>query len=122
MRSTKQKILIINIINNSSSHPSTHDIYIEARKKIPNISLGTVYRILNSLISKKQIIKIKIDGITRYDNSRVNHDHLSCHKCGTIIDIYEKSKLDYPNIDEHVIHNYSIIYEGICSKCLKEEK
>ena len=50
LRNTKQRDLILSIVNNSYSHPGALDIYNEAVKLIPNISLGTVYRNLNLLI------------------------------------------------------------------------
>ena len=59
MRNTKQRELILNIINNSYNHPSAYDIYLECKKIIPNISLGTVYRNLNTLIETNSIQKIK---------------------------------------------------------------
>ena len=57
MRNTKQKDLILKIINNSCSHPNTNEIYELAREEIPNISLGTVYRNLNRLVDLNQIVE-----------------------------------------------------------------
>lgn len=122
MRNTKQKNLILNIINESKSHPTAQDIYEESRKIIPNISLGTVYRILNGLFLDKKIIKIKIDNIARYDNVNCIHDHFHCYNCLSIIDIFERKSLDLSGIGEHKVYNYSIIYKGICKECLKKER
>ena len=59
---------ILDIINNSYSHPRAYDVYLECKKEIPNISLGTVYRNLNTLLESNSIQKIKsTDNIDRYD-------------------------------------------------------
>ena len=49
MKNTKQKKVILDIINNSNNHLDAYQIYDEARKQISNISLGTVYRNLGGL-------------------------------------------------------------------------
>ena len=59
MRNTKQKELILNIINHSNTHPTAFEVYEEAKKELHNISLGTVYRNLNVLLENKKIIQIK---------------------------------------------------------------
>jgi Fur family ferric uptake transcriptional regulator/Fur family peroxide stress response transcriptional regulator len=49
VKNTKQKKVILDIINNSNNHLDAYQIYDEARKQISNISLGTVYRNLGGL-------------------------------------------------------------------------
>ena len=121
MRNTKQKELILNIINNSYSHPTAYDVYLECKKEIPNISLGTVYRNLNTLVECNDIQKIKsIDNFDRYDKM-INHSHFICIKCNKIIDINEK--VDYNEyIGENKVLNCKLILEGLCKDCKGEEE
>jgi Fe2+ or Zn2+ uptake regulation protein len=121
MRNTIQRELILDIINNSYSHPNAYDIYIECRKKIPNISLGTVYRNLNTLVETNKIQKIKsTDNIDRYDKI-LNHSHFICIKCNKILDINEK--VDYNEyVGNNKVLNCKLILEGLCEDCRKEEK
>ena len=44
MRYSHQREVIREIIFSTNSHPSADWVYAKARKAIPNISLGTVYR------------------------------------------------------------------------------
>ena len=90
MRETKQRNLILEIINNSTVHLIAEDIYKLAREKIPNISLGTVYRNLNFLLDQGSIRKIKINSIDHFDNVKKFHNHFICTKCNTIYDVFEK--------------------------------
>ena len=54
---SKQRDLIFEIIHESKLHLSAEDIFKEATKKMPNISLGTVYRNLNDLTEEGQIAR-----------------------------------------------------------------
>ncbi len=93
---------------------------MKCREIIPNISLGTVYRNLNTLVENNNIQKIKsIDNIDRYDKI-INHSHFICIKCNKIIDI--DKFLDYNEyVGDNKVLNCKITYEGICKKCLEEE-
>ena len=44
MKNTKQRSVILSIINNSNNHLDAYEIYDMAKRAIRNISLGTVYR------------------------------------------------------------------------------
>lgn len=120
MKNTKQKELILNIINNNYNHLSADEIYKECQKTIPNISLGTVYRNLNNLVKEQKIKRIKtVDNIDRFDHIN-EHSHFICVKCGKIIDIYEKLLTKMPDLENSKIIDYSITFNGICEKCREE--
>lgn len=93
MRITKQKNLILEIVNNSKEHLSVEEIYKLTRKEIPNISLGTVYRNLNLLLNNGNIRKIKLNGIDHYDSIKKFHNHFICNKCNRIYDIFENERI-----------------------------
>ena len=93
--------------------------YIDEKKKeIPDISLGTVYRNLNSLVENKLIKKIPLT-IDRYDKN-TDHCHLCCMKCEKIIDT------GLLNIDKYILNNYNfkvlssdVVLMGICNDCME---
>lgn len=120
MRNTKQRDLILKIVNSSYSHPNAEDIYKECQKVIPNISLGTVYRNLNQLVDLNKIKRLKTsdnkDHFDRFDT----HNHFYCIKCGYIMDIPCNT---IPK--EELLNGYKIIdcyinYRGVCKECQKE--
>ncbi len=123
MRNTKQKQLILQIINNSINHLNAFEVYEEARKSMPNISLGTVYRNLNMLIEEKNARRLKAaNGIDRFDNTKTQHHHFVCMKCGKYYDIFDKIELKNLKENYGIIKNYEIQINGICNDCLKEEE
>ncbi|MEG0994802.1 MAG: transcriptional repressor [Bacilli bacterium] len=122
MRNTKQRDLVLNIINESCTHPTAEEIYFECKKQIKNISLGTVYRNLNSLVDLRKIKRLKMSNhIDRFDKE-TKHIHFICIRCDKIIDIYEHNILNYTNlIGKNKVLDCKISLEGICEECLKKE-
>lgn len=122
MRLTKQKQLILDIINNSHEHLSAESVYNECRKVLPNISLGTVYRNLNQLSEMHLIKRLKVQEYDRFDSMRKRHSHFFCTKCSGIYDIFD----DIINTETIKVpgrvDDYDIKFIGICNDCLKNEE
>lgn len=122
MRNTRQRSLVLEIINNSYCHPTAYMVHQECIRMLPNISLGTVYRNLNTLVELGMIQRLEVPGhIDRYDKMKA-HDHFICLNCGNIIDL-KRSKITYDEmIDGNLIRNCKIRYEGTCCDCLSKNK
>ena len=87
MRFSHKREAIQEIVYGTNSHPTADWIFQKAKVKIPNISLGTVYRNLKQL-DDAQLIKTIYDGkIARYDWNREPHNHLKCKICGDLNDV-----------------------------------
>ena len=118
MRFSKQRELIKNIVQGTNSHPTAYWIFNKAKKKISNISLGTVYRNLNKL-NKDGVINIFYDNnITCYDWNTVSHDHLKCNKCGKIFDVNMHTKELQKEVWKQYkfeADNIEITVSGICN-------
>ena len=126
MRNTKQKELILDIINKSYSHPNAYDIYLECRKVIPNISLGTVYRNLNLLVELGEIISFTCgDGSVHFDFTTANHYHFVCKTCGQIHDlpvsmVRDTSEFLTEPVDGR-IDSHSVFFYGECGDCVRQK-
>ena len=53
MRYSKQRELVMQTVENLCDHPTAEEIYDTAAKECPGLSLGTVYRNLNSLVEAR---------------------------------------------------------------------
>lgn len=118
MRNSKQRDLILHIINHSYHHPTAEDIYVECRKQMPNISLGTVYRNLNLLLNLNQIQKIAIGNVERFDK-KIEHQHFICTNCKKIFDIYDMNFPLIKKIDGKIVQEQIVMFRGICEGCQK---
>jgi len=88
-RNTKQRAVILDILKKGGYHPTAEAIYQEARKVIPNISLGTVYRNLNFLREQglAREIRSDSDSSSRFEGKCPPHAHFHCTKCNAILDL-----------------------------------
>ena len=120
MRNTKQRECIFNIINNSYNHLNAYEVYDIAKKVIPNISLGTVYRNLGGLENDNLIISLMVNGVKHYDKV-IPHYHFICKKCSKIVDVFDVKFPKIEKIENNIVSDYEIVFKGICEECQKEE-
>jgi len=125
-RMTRQKRLILEILRATTTHPTADWVYKQARKKIPNISLGTIYRNLGNLKVSGKIMELNYGStFSRYDGNPSNHYHFVCRNCGRVFDIdlvvltaleNEVAKQTGMQVTGHRLEFY-----GFCGECLKTE-
>ena len=76
---SKQKKLITEILAASYAHPTASQIFEEARKRMPNIALGTVYRNLGVLVDEGTIVRLSVTGQYAHPQARhPAHRQLPC--------------------------------------------
>ena len=123
---TKQKRLIMEIIrecHENRVHPTAEDIFFEARKKLPNIALGTVYRNLNILSEEGVIRRLSVAGNPdRFDLNAMTHDHLVCSRCGRLKDVEIKGVSEaIKELTGEDILSYELNAYYVCNDCKNEE-
>ena len=116
---TKQRRLIVSIIQQSEKHLSAEEIYVLAKEQMPMIVLATVYNNLNVLTEQNVIRRVSMHGQRAYyDKNVVPHEHILCERCGEISDVHvgdltqllrERSGLD--------ITSYELNLRYICDSC-----
>ena len=118
---SRQREAILEIVSASHSHPTAAQVYAAVKEKIPNISLGTVYRNLAQLSQNGDILMLSVgEGCERYDGNVKAHLHLYCKVCGNIFDIPldENNELYVLALKEGFKCESTIcIIEGICKDC-----
>ena len=87
-RSTEQRRLLLEIIRQTDGHLDADEIYRQARQKLPNISLSTVYRGLQLFKELRLVEGHQLDGARRYYEAmpRSKHHHLVCLGCGRVLE------------------------------------
>lgn len=120
-RTTSQKKIILDYLKSVTCHPSASVVYNAARKKLPHISRGTVYRILNNLKKKGEVQAISTKDATFFDGDISDHAHFICNDCGKIYDVFDECSrcgiLAKRKLKVGKIKNYKVQFYGTCAKC-----
>ena len=127
LRMTQQRQVILEELRNVNTHPSADEIYEMVRKRLPRISLGTVYRNLEILCASGEIQKLEFGcSLKRFDGVATDHYHIRCLDCDRVIDAP-------PGFDVCVTHELSkytdfkiighkLEFIGICQACLNHHQ
>ena len=120
MRFSKQRDLILNIVQDTRTHPTADYVYEKARNELPNVSLGTVYRNLGQLVENNQLKSLNIDSTIHYDAFLDDHQHFQCKSCNRVFDIELNTKDFVSQVESntnHIIDGCQIHLVGICNDC-----
>lgn len=94
LKATHQRIVIYQAAKKMDHHPTAEHIYDAIRIQSPSISLGTVYKTLETFVDKGLISKVFTkEGQKRYDPRTESHGHIYCANTNEILDFYD-SELD----------------------------
>lgn len=126
MKYSRQRELIYKTVCDKPLHLTAEGVYNRLKKENPKLSLGTVYRNLNTLCESGMLKRVEISkGPERFDGNLIAHDHLVCENCGEIVDIPEEVVVDLSMIEAATgltITGHSTIYKGLCPACIKKLK
>jgi Fur family transcriptional regulator, peroxide stress response regulator len=87
LKVTPQRIVILEAITKLNNHPTAENIIDYIRKNHPNIATATVYKVLDALVEKGLVKKVKTEkDIMRYDAFLKKHHHLYCSDSDRIED------------------------------------
>ena len=87
-RLTPQRRAVLEAVQQAPIHPDACWVYDQVRRRLPNISLGTVYRSLAVLEDAGLIQELpQASAPTRYDANVDAHQHVVCSQCGRVADV-----------------------------------
>ena len=127
LRTTNQRKVIVEELNKVRSHPTADQVYEMVRRRLPRISLGTVYRNLKILSDSGVIQKLEKGGMQkRFDSTTKNHYHLRCIMCGETVDVpikpFTTIEGKIHRLTDYKIIGHSLEFIGICPKCRKKKR
>ncbi|MBN1132302.1 MAG: transcriptional repressor [Bacteroidales bacterium] len=91
LKVTPQRIAVLVAIQHLKSHPTTEKIIEYIKKGYPNIAVGTVYKVLDTLVENNLVKRVKTEkDIMRYDGVTEHHHHIYCTESERIEDYYDE--------------------------------
>ena len=120
LKATQQRMVILDAITQSKTHPTAENIYDGVRISNPTLSLATIYSTLDTLVDKGLVKKVLVkDGVMRYDAHTDSHNHIYCTNTSEIIDFVDeelneliKNFLATKKIENLDIRDISLHIEG----------
>jgi Fur family transcriptional regulator, peroxide stress response regulator len=121
---THQRQMLYEIMQGMDGHPSPEEVYARVRKKVPAISLATVYKNINLFVESGLFRKMSMHhGSLRVEMNDKAHHHLVCSRCKVITDIGEQElgpiskRTRLPG--GFLVERYAVDVIGLCAKCQK---
>ncbi len=122
---TDQRRIILEELRKVNTHPTANEVYDMVRKRLPKISLGTVYRNLEILSEIGAIQKLELAGSQkRFDGTVENHYHVRCLGCGRVEDVPvgPMPTLDRAlnGLSDYKVFWHKLEFMGLCPRCQEE--
>lgn len=124
---TRQRRVIIEELRRLDSHPTADELYGRVRRRVPHVSLGTIYRNLDVLAEAGLIRKLEMGGMQkRFDGNLEKHHHVRCIGCGKVADVRMEigCAMTYPVLDAsgYQITGQKVEFSGLCPECQKNHE
>ena len=121
----RKRDAILTCLRQTNEHPSAEWIYSQLKPRIPDLSLGTVYRNLN--LFKEQGLAVSVatvKGVERFDGITEPHVHFICTGCDAVTDL---EQLRVPESLREAatvccggsVESCRLTFTGLCQNCAK---
>ena len=120
-RFTPQRQQVYDVIIHKRDHPTAEEVFIRAKKKMPEISHATVYNCLDALVKCGLVRQVQLErGATRFCPNMHEHGHFYCDSCGTVFDV-DLPAQSMPLPKGFKADHYEVAIHGSCPVCTKEK-
>jgi Fur family ferric uptake transcriptional regulator len=121
-RMTKQRKVILEELRKVTSHPTADLLHQMVRKRLPKISIATVYRNLEILSDEGMVLKMDVAGTQRrFDGNPENHYHIRCSMCGRVDDVHmelvSSIEENATRVSGYRVFSHTVEFTGICPEC-----
>jgi Fe2+ or Zn2+ uptake regulation protein len=86
LRLTGPRRVVLEVVRGTASHPTAEAVHRLVQRRLPRVSLGTVYRNLRLLVSQGLVNELP-GPQARFDGNTSEHHHFTCLGCGRIVDV-----------------------------------
>lgn len=122
LRVTRQRLAVLRFLE-TTPHSSADTVASGVRDELPEVSMQSVYNVLNDLTALGMLRRFTPPGSAALHETRVddNHHHAVCMTCGRIEDV-ECAVGHAPCLSPSDTHGMNIqiadvVYQGVCASC-----
>src|SRR5881397_120291 len=123
-RFTPQREHVYRVLLGERDHPTAEQVFMRAKKGMPDISMATVYNCLDTLVKCGLVKEVNVDrAAMRYCPNMREHWHFRCDMCGGVYDIdlpasRPRPEVKFPKGFQPIAYEISV--RGACPNCAKE--
>ena len=122
LRMTKQRKVVLEELRKTCSHPSADELYEIVRRRMPRISMGTVYRNLEVLSELGEIQILEFAGtLHRFDGNPEPHYHIRCVRCDRVDDapvgLHPELEKMLDPLTRYKVLGHRLEFIGLCKRC-----
>jgi Fur family peroxide stress response transcriptional regulator len=121
LRFTPQREHVYRVLMGERDHPTAEQVFMRAKKSMPDISMATVYNCLDFLVRCNLVKQVNLDSTAmRFCPNMHEHCHFHCDQCGGVFDI------DFSAVDCRTglkvpkgfqVTGYDVSIHGACPRC-----
>lgn len=128
-RFTKQKQLIMGILRQADSPLTPSEIYEQARAQQPSIAKSTVYRNLESMQERGEVVRGILENGESFFAAAGEHAHrhyMICKDCNKMQDLpecpVEKLEKEIAEAGDFLVTDHVVQIYGYCRDCAKKHR
>ena len=125
-RMTAQRQHVYDVLMEKKTHPTAEEVFIRAKKGMPDISMATVYNCLDALVSCHLVRQVNQDRTaTRYCSNMREHHHFYCEDCGGAYDIDlvpSAPPIEVPLPKGFKPTQFEVNVRGLCPECATKSR
>ena len=119
---THQRQVLYEVMRGMDGHPSPEEIYARVKRRVPAISLATVYKNIHLFVESGVLREVSLHhGSRRVEMNEAHHHHMVCSRCKSISDV-DATELGLPAERKELpggflVERYAVDVIGICARC-----
>jgi Fe2+ or Zn2+ uptake regulation protein len=124
-RFTPQRQQVYDVLLEERDHPTAEEVFIRAKRRMPEISIATVYNCLDALVQSGVARQVTVDrGATRFCPNMREHCHFYCDTCRNVfdVDMSDEGPTGFDLPKGFKAARFEIAIHGTCAKCAANKK
>ena len=120
LRLTPQRRQVYEVLMDKRDHPTATEVFLRAQKRMPSISLATVYNCLETMVGSGLVKAVHVDREpTRFCANLKEHGHFHCTECGHISDVEFSQARDrgWALPSGFLVTQHDLTLRGVCADC-----
>jgi Fe2+ or Zn2+ uptake regulation protein len=123
LRSTPQREHVYAVLIGNRDHPTAEEVFIRAKKGMPDISMATVYNCLEALVHCGLVRHVSLErGAARFCPNMTEHCHFYCDNCQSVFDIDLPAETGISLPRGFKAQRFDVAIHGWCPACSNGSK